>query len=293
MQLRNRISEKILNPAAPRRVIRLSIIASCLMLLLIPCKAVAARDELTIGITQFPSTLNPNIDVMAAKSYVLGMALRPFTVYDAEWKVGCLLCVSVPSIEEGGAVPVDLPDGKKGVDITFTIRPDASWGDGLPVTTKDVLFTYEIGRNAASAVSNSELYRRITGIAVKDDKTFTLHVDKLTFDYAAINDFVLVPAHVESSAFTEPAQYRLRTRYDTEPNNPGLYNGPYRITEVAPGSHILLEPNPHWHGPKPEFRRVTVRAIENTAALEANLLSGTIDMVAARAGLSARRGDCV
>lgn len=284
MQLRNRISEKISGLSTPSRVIRLSFVASCLLLLLILCKAVAAGNELTIGITQFPSTLNPNIDVMAAKSYVLGMALRPFTVYDAEWKLGCLLCVSVPSIEEGGAVPVDLPDGKKGVDITFTIRPDASWGDGVPVTTKDVLFTYEIGRNAASAVSNSELYRRISGIAVKDDKTFTLHVDKLTFDYAAINDFVLVPAHVESSAFTEPAQYRLRTRYDTEPSNPGLYNGPYRITEVTPGSHILLEPNPHWHGPKPEFRRVTVRAIENTAALEANLLSGTIDMVAGELG---------
>ena len=44
----------------------------------------AARDALTIGVTQFPSTLNPNIDAMAAKSYVLGMALRPFTVFDAD-----------------------------------------------------------------------------------------------------------------------------------------------------------------------------------------------------------------
>jgi peptide/nickel transport system substrate-binding protein len=284
MQSKNRIGEMILGRSTPRRRIRVSFAAGCLMLLLIPCKAVAARDELTIGITQFPSTLNPNIDVMAAKSYVLGMALHPFTVYDAEWKLVCLLCVDVPSIEEGGAVPVDLPDGKKGVDITYTIRPDASWGDGVPVTTADVLFTYEVGRNPASAVSNSELYRRITGITVKDDKTFTLHVDKLTFDYAAINDFVLVPAHIEKSAFGEPAQYRLRTRYDTEPTNPGLYNGPYRITEMVPGSHILLEPNPHWRGPKPRFRRVTVQAIENTAALEANLLSGTIDMVAGELG---------
>src|SRR6266446_1170334 len=241
--------------------------------------AAADRDGLTIGIIQFPATLNPNIEVMAAKSYVLGMALRPFTVYDAEWKLVCLLCVSLPSIEAGDAVPVDLPGGKKGIDITFTIRPDASWGDGVPVSTADVLFTYEVGRDPASAVSDGELYRRITGISVKDDKTFTLHVDKLTFDYAAINDFVLLPAHIERSAFSEPAQYRVRTRYDTEPTNPGLYNGPYRISEIAPGSHIVLEPSANWHGPKPHFRRVTVRAIENTAALEANLLSGTIDMV--------------
>jgi peptide/nickel transport system substrate-binding protein len=221
---------------------------------------------------------------MAAKNYVLGAALRPFTVYDAEWKLVCLLCVSLPSIEGGGAVAVDLPDGKKGIDMTFTIRSDASWGDGAPVTTEDVLFTYDVGRDPTSAVSNGELYRRITGITVKDDKTFTLHVDKLTFDYAAINDFVLLPAHLERSAFSEPAQYRVRTRYDTDPANPGLYNGPYRISEIAPGSHIVLEPSANWHGPKPHFRRVTVRAIENTAALEANLLSGTIDMVAGELG---------
>ena len=59
-------------------------------------------------------------------------------------------------------------------------------------------------------------------------------------------------------AFADPAQYRVRTRYDTDPTNPGLYNGPYRISEVAAGSHIVLEPNPHWTGPPPPFRRITV-----------------------------------
>ena len=244
------------------------------------------RDSLTIGITQFPSTLNPNIDAMAAKSYVLGMALRPFTVYDADWQLVCLLCVTLPSIDNRLAVPVDLADGRKGIDITYTIRPEAKWGDGVKVTTADVQFTYEVGRNPQSAVGNAELYRRITSIDIKGDKTFTLHVDKLTFDYAAINDFVLLPAHIERAAFADPAQYRVRTRYSTEPTNPGLYNGPYRVSEVAAGSHVLLEPNPHWAGPPGHFRRITVRAIENTAALEANLLSGTIDMVAGELGLS-------
>jgi peptide/nickel transport system substrate-binding protein len=246
----------------------------------------AERLSLTIGMTQFPATLNPNIDTMAAKSYVLGMALRPFTVYDADWKLVCLLCDTLPSIDNGLAVPIDLAGGKKGIDITYTIRPEAKWGDGVKVTTQDVQFTYEVGRNPQSAVSNAELYRRITSIDVKDDKTFTLHVDKLTFDYAAINDFVLLPAHIERAAFADPAQYRVRTRYSTEPTNPGLYNGPYRVSEVVAGSHLLLEPNPHWAGPPGHFQRITVRAIENTAALEANLLSGTIDMVAGELGLS-------
>jgi peptide/nickel transport system substrate-binding protein len=251
-----------------------------------PVAATPERQSLTIGITQFPATLNPNIDVMAAKSYVLGMAVRPFTVYDADWKLVCLLCTELPTIENGRAAPVDLPDGRRGVDLTYTIRPDATWGDGVPVTTEDVLFTYEVGRNRQSAVSNAELYRRIIGIEARDAKTFILHFDKLTFDYAAINDFVVLPAHIERAAFADPAQYRVQTRYATDPTNPGLYNGPYRIAAVATGAQIVLEPNPHWSGPPAPFRRVTVRTIENTAALEANLLSGTIDMIAGELGLS-------
>lgn len=249
-----------------------------------PARA-AERDELTIGIVQFPVMLNPNIDAVAAKSYVLGFTTRPFTVFDADWQLVCLLCTELPSFENGRAVKTQLPDGKTGVDLTYTIRADAAWADGVPVTTDDVKFTYEVGRNKDSAVSNAELYRRILSIDVKDDKTFTLHFDRLTYDYAAIDDFVLLPAHLERAAFADPAQYRLRTLYGTDPTNPGLYNGPYRVSELAQGSHIVLEPNPHWAGPKPAFRRITIRAIENSAALVANLLSGTIDMVAGEMGL--------
>jgi peptide/nickel transport system substrate-binding protein len=245
---------------------------------------------LTIGVTQFPGTLNPNIDALAAKSYVLGFALRPFTVFDSNWKLVCLLCTVLPSFENKLAVATDLPDGKKGVDLTYTIRPDATWGDGVPVTTEDVKFTYEVGRHPQSAISDAELYRRITSIDVRDGETFTMHFDKLTFEPAAIDDFVLLPAHLERAAFADPAQYRVQTRYATDPTNPGLYNGPYRIADIAAGSHIALEPNPHWAGPKPYFARVTIRAIENTAALEANLLSGSVDMIAGEVGLPLDEG---
>jgi len=44
------------------------------------------------------------------------------------------------------------------------------------------------------------------------------------------------------------------------------------------GSTITLAPNPHWPGPAPGFRQVSMRLIADTAALEANLLSGDIDI---------------
>src|SRR3546814_912649 len=54
-------------------------IAAFLLFFLAAMPASAAKDELVIGISQFPSNFNPNIDNMLAKAYVLGMARRPIT----------------------------------------------------------------------------------------------------------------------------------------------------------------------------------------------------------------------
>ncbi len=265
-------------------------LALCLLaslaLALPPAARAAAQDELIIGMTQFPSTFHPNIDSMLAKTYVLSMARRPFTVHDKDWKLVCMLCTKLPTIENGLAVPEDLPNGKKGIAVTYTIRAGAVWGDKTPVSTSDVLFTYEVGRHPQSGVAAGELYRRILKIDVKDAKTFTLHFDRITFDYNDINGFGLIPAHLDRPKFTEPAEYKNRTVYDTDTTNPGLYFGPYRITEKVSGSYVVLEPNPTWWGKKPYFRRIVIKIIGNTAALEANLLSGSIDYIAGELGLS-------
>lgn len=273
---------------APARVLGIPIL---LLLLIVAAPApahgtAAERDQLVIGITQYPSTLHPNIDSMAAKTYVIRMAERPFTTYDADWKLVCMLCVKLPTFENGLAKRERLADGREGVAVTYTIRMDARWGDGVPITTKDVLFTWEVGRNPKSGVADGELYRRILSIDAKDDKTFTMHFDRVTYDYNAINDFDVLPEHIERDAFSDPARYRVRTHYDTDSTNPGLWFGPYRIVKKEPGSQIVLEPNPTWWGRKPAFKRIVVRVVENTAAMEANLLSGSIDMVAGELGLS-------
>jgi peptide/nickel transport system substrate-binding protein len=252
-----------------------------------PPVAQAADDELVIGLTQFPATLHPNIDSMAAKSYVLAMAQRPFTAYDEDWELICLLCTELPTLDNGLAVIEPLEDGSEGIALTYTIHPDATWGDGTPVTTEDVLFTHEVGSHPQSGFANTEIYRRITAIDAHNAKTFTLHMDRVTFDYNSIDDFRLLPAHIDREAFeADPVRYRNRTAFDVEPTNPGLYFGPYRITQVSSGAFIVLEPNPTWWGEPPQFQRVVVRVIENTAALEANLLSGEIDMIAGELGLT-------
>jgi peptide/nickel transport system substrate-binding protein len=246
----------------------------------------SAKSNLVIGITQYPATFHPNIDSMLAKSYVHGLSRRPITTTDASWKVVCMLCETLPTLENGGAVLEKTPDGKDGIAVTYKILDAAKWGDGMPINVDDVIFTWEVGKHPKSGVSAQEGYRRILSIDQINDKTFTLHVDRRTFDYNDISSLNLLPAHIERAKFKDPAAYRTQTAFDTDANNLGLYMGPYIMATQKTGSHMVFERNPHWWGKKPAFEKITVRVIENTATLEANLLSGGVDMISGELGLS-------
>jgi peptide/nickel transport system substrate-binding protein len=244
-----------------------------------------AKDELVIGMTQSPGTWNPLISSMLAKSLISNMTARPVTAWNAESKLVCMTCTELPTVENGKARVIDLPDGKKNMEIDVELR-DLRWGDGTPVTAKDVAFTLEVGRHPLSGVASSEGYRRIIKFDAKDDRRFTMTIDRVTFDYNSIG-LQLLPAHIEKPIFeANPAEYRNKTAFDTNSTNPGLFFGPFRIVEVTPGSRIVLEQNPTWTGEKPHFKRIVVKIIENTAALEANLLSGNVDYVLGELGLS-------
>lgn len=244
------------------------------------------RDRLVIGISQFPSTLHPSFDSMLAKSYVNAMARRGITINDHDWQPVCVLCTELPDLARGTARHETSSEGEPAIAVDYELIPDAVWGDGTPITTEDVLFTWEVGRHPETGIDNAELYRRILSIDVHDARRFTLHLDRRTCQYQGIDDFNLLPAHIERAVFDDPPNYRKRTLYDRAPETPGLWYGPYRITTVVPGDRIVLQPNPNWWGEKPYFDEIVVRTIENTAALTANLLAGDIDMIAGELGLT-------
>ncbi len=248
-----------------------------------------AAETLTIGITQYPTSFHPTITSMLAQRYVEGLTLRPITVYDHDWQLVCMLCTELPSIENGGAKRETYEqDGetKEGIAVTYSLHPDATWGDGTPVTSDDMLFTWEMGRDERSGAVSLEAFQRIRSIDVIDEKTFTLHLDRVTYSYNAFS-LALLPAHIERPIFeANPTEYRNRTAFDRDPFNPGLSFGPYRLAATEQGATMEYVRNPTWWGPEPAFDKIIVRTIENTAALEANLLSGAVDTIAGELGLT-------
>src|ERR1700722_11568955 len=133
--------------------------------------AFAARDELKIGVSQFPSNMHPAVEPTVVKSYVRNMALRQLTGWDKDWKLGCILCTELPTIENGLAKIEDRSDGTKGMAVTFKLPPDLKWADGVPVTAKDVVFSWELGKSPESGFYRSDIYTRVERIDTPDDHT--------------------------------------------------------------------------------------------------------------------------
>jgi peptide/nickel transport system substrate-binding protein len=251
------------------------------LLLSVASARAATHDTLTIGIAQFPSSLHPNIDPEVVKGYALGFAIRPITAFDKNWKNTCLLCTELPTIENGLAKIEALSDGGKGMAVTIKLKPDLKWADGAPLTAQDIAFTWKLGSDPASGFSNGNPWNRASSVDVLDDHTAVMHLTSVRADYNQWDQ--ILPAHIEgpvAAKASTPGDYIDATTYNRAPLTAGLYNGPYVITAYDSGAQIVLAPNPNWTGTRPGFNRIVLKHIENTAALQANLLSGDVDMVA-------------
>src|ERR1700722_6293043 len=95
-----------------------------LLLAGLPLTASAGRDQLTIGVAQFPSGLHPYIDPEVIKGYILSFAIRPVTAFDDTWQNHCMMCTELPTLENGRVKLEPRGDGGPGMAIRLTLRSD-------------------------------------------------------------------------------------------------------------------------------------------------------------------------
>ena len=257
---------------------------AALTVLLVSTLPAVAKDDLVIGIGEFPASLHPMIDALSIKSYVVAFGQRAITAYVND-RLVCLLCTEVPSLDNGLAKFVDEPGGGKGLEVTIKLLPDLKWGDGQPVTANDVAFTLRLAQDPGAGFSNINAWSRADRARVVDDHTIVLHLPKPIPSYAQWDQ--ILPEHIEGPIYARgrsAGDYINTTAYNHDATNPGLWNGPYLITKYDVGSQVVLEPNPYWPGVpatdhrKAGFKHIVLRYIGDTATLEANLLSGDIDV---------------
>jgi len=117
----------------------------------------------------------------------------------------------------------------------------------------------------------------------KNPKKCTFLYDKAKWDFYQLGTFHLLPKHLEEKVFNmygaENGGYEKNSLYTKDPYNVGLYNGPYILQEIQLGDHVTFVPNPKWWGEPPKIKKIIFKYIPNTGTLEANLRSGTIDLI--------------
>lgn len=245
---------------------------------------IPTKQELRVGIVQEFDTLNQLISTMLASQYIYYAVGRPLAILDPQGQWQAQLATKIPSLENGLAKRM-TEGGKKKIQATWQIQKQAKWSDGQPVVCADFALSLEVANNENVGVSARDDYTLVEKITWTDQAPqsclFTYSEDR--WDFFQLGRFFPLPSHIERAVFdkskTEKQGYDKNTTYAKNPTQPGLYNGPYQVTEVSPGSHVVLTPNPHFFGQKPYFNKVVIKVIPNTGTLEANLLSGGIHMV--------------
>lgn len=258
-------------------VCHLAAAAAAVVALSCPPAQAQNKNQLVIGYLQYVPNMHPLIQVNNTKQFLMGFVQRPITAYDSTGQNVCVLCATPPTLEAGMARIVDLPGGKKGMEVTIKLRPDANWGDGKPVTALDIAFTWKMASEGTVGFSNYNPWDRATKVDVVDDKTAVLHLPEVATGYDSWD--AVVPSHLEAPIYEKyktAEEYTKQTLYNRETTNPGLWNGAYVMTGVQLGTQVTLEASPHW-SPKAQIAKVVFSYRDNAAALLQNLLSGDID----------------
>ncbi len=244
--------------------------------------ALPSSKELKIGTTQEFETLNPVIAQMSATRYINAMTNRALAQLDPDGKWYPQLAQTIPSFEN--KLAQFNPDKTK-IIATWNLKPKATWGDGTPVTCADLEFTRQVATAPTVTVGEKEIYESVEKIEWKSEtpKKCIFTYRKATYDYYQLATFFVLPAHIEKAVFEQyKAQnqgYEKNTLFVKNPSLPGLSNGPYQVSEVKLGSHVVLIPNPHFYGKTPQIQKIVVKLIPNSTTLEANLRSGNIDKI--------------
>ncbi len=183
-----------------------------------------------------------------------------------------VLAEAVPSLENG--LWTLHSDGR--MEATWTIRSGARWHDGVPLTTDDLLFTLQVGRDLPSF--GNPAYAAIQEVVVVDARTVTvwwkepfIEADRL-FGYTLASP---LPRHrLEEASRGDPASF-LQLSFWAEDY---VGAGPFRVRHWAPGVEIVLEAVPDYVLGRPQVDEIHVKIIPDASALMANLLAGAVDM---------------
>jgi peptide/nickel transport system substrate-binding protein len=158
------------------------------------------------------------------------------------------------------------------VTLAFDLDPRAKWQDGVPVTARDVVFTFKRAQNPSIAPRLANLLRHITSVTAEGERRVVFRFSHPYSEqlYDATFHVAPLPEHLLDSI---PPDALGRSSFVTQP----LGSGPYRLVRNLAGQFVELAANQDFFLGKPKLDRVIIRIATDADARLNLLLSGQAD----------------
>jgi len=163
-----------------------------------------------------------------------------------------------------------------GLSATFYLRKNVKFSNGSPLTADDVVYTFELTRNADIVDGRTiEYYRHITGCEKIDDHTVRFTFAKVFFENVLRASGIMIHSKQFLSKYTD-AEIR---------EHPALLlgTGPYRLpdpTRYKPGGQIEVVRNERYWGVPGPWDRIVWQIIESEGTELIAFRNGEIDFFA-------------
>ena len=135
------------------------------------------------------------------------------------------------------AESIEVPDDRS--SVTFVLRPEARFHDGSPITTDDVVFSWETLKERGRP-NHRLFYRQVRRVERPGPRSVRFVFDSESPDRELAMLMGLMP--ILSKSWYETVPFEETTL------DPPLGSGPYRIESIDPGRSIVYRRDPGWWG---------------------------------------------
>ena len=187
-----------------------------------------------------------------------------------------------------------------GLTWTFTVRDGVKFSDGVPLTAKDVAYTFN--RVMTGQIEGSSWISYLKGVksvTATDDTTVVMKLKKPSATLPLL-PIPIVPEHVwKNVSEKEVKSYAA----GPEDGKPVVGSGPFRLMQgTADGTTFKFEANPDYWGGKPHIDEVIFQFYKNDDSAVQALIKGEVDFVEnitalevkslqGKSGITAHNGD--
>lgn len=241
--------------------------AACALLIALPCQGqTPSSTQREVVVIATPGDINTPIPTVA--DY-----LTNYEVINLLYLRLAELGPTLSTVGDRGFRPMLAREWKRrnNVTLAFDLDPRATWHDGKPVTSADVVFSYQ---RAIELSDVARALRRITSVKAEGDRrvVFTFARPYGEQFYDATYHLMIVPSHLLAGIPRDSLPTSAFAR------NP-IGNGPFRWSRHVPGQLIELAANERFFLGAPDVKRVVFRVASDAEARINMILSGEADVV--------------